>query len=145
MQEKPAPKRDPIVLVLVDALVILAPLTLYLCILLLNGDVKLLLHKAEWSFVTVFYLVEVLRDQIKRQRSEGFHEDQTEAGVVFYSLILSLGVLVLFADFRNTVEPSPLPEVAFLIAKFGMFIISALLFIYYRHKKYKAKTNEDSV
>ncbi len=145
MQEKQSPKRDPRVLVFVDALVILAPLILYLCILLLNGDVKFLLHKAEWSFVTVFYLVEVLRDQIKRQRSEGFHEDQTEAGVVFFSLILSLGVLVLFADFRNTIELSPLPEMAFLVAKFGMFILSALLFIYYRHKKYKANINESSV
>ena len=140
MQATQHKKRDPKVLATIDALVICAPLLLFLFILLLNRNIDFILQKAEWSFVTVFYLVEVLRDQVKRQSLESYHEDQTEAGVVFFSIVLSLGVLILFADFRNTLEPSELSEAVLFPAKFGMFTLSACLFLFYRFRKYKVQS-----
>lgn len=96
----------------------------------------------------VFFLVEVLRDQVKRQHLENYHEDHTEAGVVFYGLILTIGALFLFAEFRNSIDPNQTSPQSFYTIKFLLFILSIYLFYFHRYKKYShspAKTEKHSV
>lgn len=140
MHEKREPKKkyDPRVLVSVDAFVICAPAMIYFFILFLEGDIDTLFARPEWSYITVFFLVEVLRDQIKRIRLEGHAEEAVESGVVFYGIILVLGALVLIADFKNSLGLSQLPEPALLFTKFGFLILATGLFWGHRARKYKA-------
>jgi cytochrome b561 len=136
MNETAPPKRDPKALAFADAILILAPLLLFLFIVAISGAYDSIHQKAEWSFVMVFFLVEALRDQVKRQRLENYHEDHTEAGVVFYGLILTIGALFLFADFRNSIDPSAINLQSFYTIKFSLFTFSFILFLYHRYKKY---------
>jgi hypothetical protein len=136
MSNTAPPKRDPKTLAFADAIFILAPLLLFLFILALNGARESIHQKAEWSFVMVFFLIEALRDQVKRQRLENYHEDHAEAGVMFYGLILTIGALFLFADFKNSIDPSSTTMQSFYTIKFFLFIFSFLLFLFHRYKKY---------
>ncbi|WQN28479.1 hypothetical protein ULE26_04010 [Stutzerimonas stutzeri] len=147
MHDTAAPKRDPKALVFADAILILAPLLLFLFILVISDAHDSILQKAEWSFVMVFFLVEALRDQVKRQRLENYHEDHTEAGVVFYGIILTIGALFLFADFRNSIDPNSTNLQSFYTVKFTLFIFSIALFSFHRYKKYSylhAKVEQQS-
>lgn len=130
------------VVTLVDAFVIFAPLLLLFFILLFEGQAGSIWDKSEWSFVTVFYLVETLRDQVVRLQKGGYHIKQVEAGVVFYSIVLVLGVLVLNLDFKHSIGESNLSSDSIYIAKFGMFIISISLFTIHRFIKYKLNKKE---
>lgn len=136
-EEPPSKKSNPIVLVSVDALVICAPAMIYFFMLLLEGDTDTIPTRPEWSYITVFFLVEVLRDQVKRIRIEGYTEETVESGVVFYGILLVLGVLVLVADFKSSLGLSQLPDLALLIIKFGFLLLATGFFLGHRARKYK--------
>ncbi|MDD0841487.1 hypothetical protein [Pseudomonas sp. Gutcm_11s] len=135
-------KLSPAALALSDAMLILAPLAIFLFILFMKGEYSSVVYKAEWSFVMVFYIIEVIKDQIKTRRLEGYHEAHTEAGVAFYSILLSLGVLFLYADYEHSQGFVGLNSKAFITFKLFLFLGSFMLFMFHRHKKYRLLSKE---
>lgn len=124
-------------LALVDAIIIMAPLAIFLFMLVVRGDYSSLGYKVEWSFVVVFYIIEVIRDQVVVRRLEGYHESHAEAGVAFYSVILSIAVLLLYADYEYSQGFVGLRPEAFNFIKLCFFVCSFVLFMFHRKKKYE--------
>lgn len=120
-----------------DALLIAAPLLILFLILLFDGQPEVILSKSEWSFVTVFYLIEVLRNQVSRNKLEGYAIEQVEAGTALYAIVLIIGVLVLATDYRNSIGEKTIPLDAIYILKFSAFLTSLTLFIWSKFKRYK--------
>lgn len=120
-----------------DAVLIAAPLFILFLILLFDGQPEVILSKSEWSFVTVFYLIEVLRNQVSRHKLEGYALEQVEAGIALYAIILIIGVLVLAADYRSSIGKPTIPLEAIYILKFSAFIGSFILFILSKFKRDK--------
>lgn len=121
----------------VDLLIILAPVLILLIILFFEGKMNEALNRPEWSFVTVFYLIEILKDQIVRHAKERYQLQQSEAGVVFYSLALVVGVLILYLDFRHSAGSSMLDTDVVYLIKFSFLGVVALEFFFHRVRKLK--------
>jgi len=144
MHHNITPKRGPKTLAFADAVLILAPLFIFLFILALNGNRESIFQKAEWSFITIFFLIEILRDQIKRQHLENYHADQTESGVIIYSLVLAVGVLFLYADFENSMGLGSISIQAFYTVKFSLLSFSFIFFLAHRYRKYKYQFSSEA-
>lgn len=134
INEKP---KDVVVITTMDTLLIAAPLFILFLILSFDGQPRAIFNKPEWSFVTVFYLIEVLRNQVSRYKIEGYAIEQAEAGTAFYSIVLVVGVLILAADYKYSIGNSPLTESEIYLLKFSAFFISLALFCWSRFRRYK--------
>jgi hypothetical protein len=130
-------KKNNITITLIDAISICCPIIFLFFILIFEGDAGSMLNRSEWSFITVYFLMEVLRDQASRVRDNSYHIQHAEGGHVLYALILVLGVLVLAADFKHSIHPDSIPDSVIYVAKFSFFAFSFVLFLYHRFKKLK--------
>jgi len=137
MPEIEMKKKDSIAITFMDTLMILAPLLFFIFILAINGNILDILNKTEWSFVTVFYLIEVVRDQIARNKHNQYNLQQVESGIIFYVLILVFGIMILMADSQHLYGSISMDENWFFIMKFMAFFLSLFLFTYHRYRKHK--------
>jgi hypothetical protein len=130
-------KNNRAALTLMDATLLVSPLFILLFVLLLEGlpgaDI---LKKPEWSFVSVFLVIESFRDAGPVWRRHGEGETQIEAGLTFMAVFLVLTALVLAIDFRHSLGRPTLPTDAVYALKFFWFLLCFLVFITTRFRRH---------
>lgn len=127
-----AKKQNPIVLTLIDLFMICAPLMFLFGIMLLEGHGAKIMNKPEWSFVTVFLLIEVIRDQATRGETQKLHVKHLEAANVFYLLFLVGAVLVMGADYRFSIDRGAIDSGLMYELRIGYFKFAVTVFVAHR-------------
>ena len=114
--------KDTIKVILIDGFMMLSPLLILLYVYFVNGMTEGVFLKApEWSFVSLFLMIEVMRDSVSRGVNNKFDIEMLHSNVAFVSVFLVLTALILACDFQFSIGKLPLAWEIFKPIKFVWF------------------------
>ena len=129
-------KRSPGFITIIDLLTLYSPIALLYLVLGTRGMAEEIFRRPEWSFTTVFIVVEILRDISRLGRSPKIPIEHIEGGIVMYAFMLAMSVVILSLDFANDLHEAKLLTKQVYMAKFAMFFWATGIFCYHRYNRH---------
>lgn len=131
--------KNPAANTLIDAAILCSPLLILAVALLGEAMQSEIWKKPEWSFITLLLFVEAFRDIAVRGMNTNATMEDIGNAYAFYALILAVLALVLFFDFRHSLDHGPLPTNVIYFLKFSCFGAGLVYFAWTRYQRHNEK------